>query len=297
VGHHHAQRPLTKWLRGWSRNSRLLFGAAVAVSLPLAFMFSPSIALFGVSVLIVCWTAVACLQSMWSKRAHQLPHQVQRALVGAAALMVLAGLVAIVENPQEPSSDGDAAAPAPGQQSPEAPGSLGAVPPGNTSGGGPHAGETRPGAAPNDPLAPPFRVAAATSGEIAVSIEGIEPAFLAFTVSVDGSATAVPPRSATLTSAPTAGGLAADQAVPGSSDTVATTPSVAAATTPTSVETPAAPKSAAEKPAAPKPAAEKPAETPAKTPAQKPVADKPATDKPAAETPATPKPAAEKPAA
>jgi hypothetical protein len=159
VGRHHAQRPLTKWLRGRFRSARLLFGGAVAVSLLLAFRFGVSIALFALSVLIVCWAAVAWLRLLWSEGAHRLPHQVERVLVGAVALALLAGVVAVVEDPHRPSTDGDAAGPAPGRQNPEAPGSAGAVPPSDPADGGPGAAEARPGSAPDDPFALPLRLA------------------------------------------------------------------------------------------------------------------------------------------
>ena len=304
VGRHHKQRPLTTRLWGWSRSSYLLLAGVVAVSLPLAFLFSTSIALFGLSVLFVGWTVVAGLRFLWSEGARRLPHQVERALVGAAALGILAGVVAVVEDPQTPSTDGDAGGSAPGRQEPEAPESVGALPPGDTSDGDRSDEEARPGSAPYDLLAGPLRLATAADGETTVSIGRVGPDSSPSTAPVEGSATAASPASGSPTSTPTAGGLPADEAVPGSSGTAATTspgaaatsPGAAATTTP-SAEQPVHQKPAADKPAA-KPAAEKPA---ADKPADQPAADKPAAEKPAADKPAEQpvpqKPAAEKPAA
>ena len=75
------------------------------MSLLLAFRFGVSIALFGLSVLIVCWAAVAWLRLRWSEGAHRLPHRVKRALVGAVALALLAGVMAVIDDPQRSSTD------------------------------------------------------------------------------------------------------------------------------------------------------------------------------------------------
>ena len=62
----------------------------------------------------------------------------------------------------------------PGRQNREAPGSAGAVPPSDTSDGGPSAAEARPGSAPDDPFALPLRLAIVAGGGVAVGMPAAE---------------------------------------------------------------------------------------------------------------------------